>query len=455
MSVLQCDPKLSNDFFAALKAKAPEIERRHRELSPTSAKWFAEAREVFPGGYTRDAVSRQPYPLFIDKGEGSVVVDCDGRRLNDFWLNATSLPLGHADPRVVKAVRDQTELGSAYFAPSRRELELAEILKARLPSAGRVRFTNSGSEAVMIAVRIARAHTGRDLVVKFEGSYHGIYDDVYWSISPRAERVGPADRPTAVPYSAGLVDSADRVLVLPYNNPEAVRRAFSENRGRIAAVIVEPIANRIGLILPEAGFLEAARECCDADGAMLIFDEVIAFRLGYRGAQGALGVTPDVTTLGKLIGGGFPVGGIVGRTDVMAVSEPLRDGRVSHSGTFNANPVTMAAGRATLEALTPEVFETLNEKGEKVRTRLREICDGLALRVTGAGSLFKISATEAEITDYRGTLTADREWERVASLSLLNEGFFLTQNLQGCLATTTTDDQIEAFLAAFQSVVKD
>ncbi len=453
MAITSPTPKASNDFFAALKSRAAEIEDRHLGLSPNSAALFSRAEALYPGGYTRDAVIRTPHPLFIERGEGSVMVDCDGRRLDDFWLNATSLALGHADPRVVEAVREQVAYGSSFFAPSRPELDLAELLTARLPSAERVRFTNSGSEAVMIALRIARAYTDRMMVVKFEGSYHGIYDDVYWSISPPADRFGPADNPTPVPYSAGLPFNSERLLVLPFNNPSTVRRAFEEHGEEIAAVIVEPMANRIGLILPDGDFLDAVRQCCDTSGAVLIFDEVIAFRLGYHGAQGALGVTPDMTTLGKLIGGGFPVGGVTGRADILSVTKAGSDSSVTHSGTFNANPVTMRAGRATMEALTPEAFEALNAKGEEIRRRLRRICDGLPLRVTGAGSLFKVNATEVDIVDYRGTVTADREWERLASLALLNEGIFLTPSLQGCLATSTTDEQVERLLAAFETLV--
>ena len=445
---------LSNDFYQPFKARTAEIEARFRELSPTSAALYDRALRLFPGGYTRDAIIRNPYPPFIERGEGSTLIDRDGRRLTDMWMNATSLPLGHADPRVVAAVKQQTDLGTAYFAPTERELELADLLVERLPSAQRIRFTNSGSEAVMIALRIARAHTGRDLVVKFEGSYHGTYDDVYWSVSPPADRFGPADAPIAVPDTAGVPDSGDRVMVLPYNNPEILRRAVDAHRDRIAAIIVEPLANRIGLILPRADFLAAARECSDACGAILVFDEVIAFRLDFHGAQGALGVTPDLTTLGKIIGGGLPVGGIAGRADILAVTEPGRPDRAAHAGTFNGNPVTMTAGRATLEALTPDTFETLNAAGARIRARLEEICADLPLRITGAGSLFKVNATSVEITDYRGTVTADREWERIVSLALLNEGFFLTENLQGCLSTATQEAQIEAFLSAFERLVR-
>ncbi len=453
MAVTPNVQKASNDYFAALKSRTPESEDRHRELSPNSMALFSKAGNLFPGGYTRDAIGRAPHPLYIERGQGSVITDSDGRRISDFWLNATSLPIGHADPKVVEAVQEQAAYGSSFFAPTSPELDLAESLVDRLASAERVRFVNSGSEAVMVAIRIARAHTDRSMVVKFEGSYHGIYDDVYWSVSPPVDKIGPSDKPIPVPYSAGLPFNSDRILVLPFNNPSAIQRAFEEHGEEIATVIVEPMANRIGLILPDLDFLQTIRQCCDTSGAVLIFDEVIAFRLGYGGTQGELGVTPDMTTLGKLIGGGYAVGGVAGRADILSVTEAGSSSRVTHSGTFNANPVTMRAGQATLDTLTPDVFEDLNARGVNIRGRLRQICDGLPLTITGAGSLFKVNATETEITDYRGTVTADQEWERVVSLALLNEGIFLTPGLQGCLATTTTDEQVEQFLSAFETLI--
>jgi glutamate-1-semialdehyde 2,1-aminomutase len=244
-------PQLANDFYAPLKARAAEIEDRYRALTPKSASLFEHAKEVYPGGYTRDAIIRKPYAPFVSKGHGTQLIDSDGRAITDFWFNATSLPIGHAHERVVEAVTRQAQEGSAYFAFTETELDLAEKICARLPSAERVRFTNSGSEAVMVAVRMARAATGRDLLVKFEGSYHGTYDDVYWSVGPPADKVGDPDRPTPVPDTGGLPSGEGRVLVLPYNNPAALREAMAERGGDVAAVIVEPMANRIGLVLPD------------------------------------------------------------------------------------------------------------------------------------------------------------------------------------------------------------
>jgi glutamate-1-semialdehyde 2,1-aminomutase len=443
----------SNDFFAPLKARAPEIEARYRDLTPISAALHERAKTRLPGGYTRDSVMRRPYAPYIASGAGATLIDRDGREITDMWFNATSLPLGHADGRVVAAVDAQLKLGSAYFAPTESEIELADVICDRLPSAERVRFANSGSEAVMFAVRFARAFTGRDLVIKFEGSYHGSYDDVYWSVSPPGDRSGAPDRPAAVPESAGLTSSAGRVTVLRYNDVDSLEQTIGRHGDEIAAVIVEPVANRMGLIAPKPGFLRRARELCDAHGAVLIFDEVIVFRLGLNGAQGLIGVTPDLTTLGKIMGGGYPVGAIAGRADILALSEPGRASRVSHAGTFNANPITMAAGKATLEALTPDAFAEFDAAGEKIRSRLREMCAGLPIQVTGDGSLFKISATAEEITDYRTAATADREWQEIAAMALLNEGFLFAPSLHGCVSTATTDDHVESFLGAFASVL--
>ncbi len=447
-------PDLANDFYAPLKARAAEIESRYRVLTPNSAALFDEAKKLYPGGYTRDAIIRNPYAPFIRRGHGTKLIDCDDRSITDFWFNATSLPVGHAHPRVVEAVTRQAQAGSAFYAFSENELQLAQRICERLPSAERVRFTNSGSEAVMVAIRLARAATGRDLLIKFEGSYHGTYDDVYWSVAPPVDHAGDADRPTPVADTGGLPSGEGRVLVLPFNNPEILRQVMAERGKDVAAIIVEPMANRIGLVLPETKFLQAARAVCNDRGAVLIFDEVIAFRLGYNGAQGTLGVTPDLTTLGKVIGGGLPVGGVAGLASVLDISDPSRPNRMAHAGTFNANPITVAAGSATLDELTPEVFSRINAFGADVRQRLRDACEGLPLQVTGAGSLFKVNATSRQIHDYRDAVTVDREWEQLASLALLNDGFMVTTSLQGCVSTETTPTEVDALIDAFSGILK-
>jgi glutamate-1-semialdehyde 2,1-aminomutase len=399
------------------------------------------------------AFARRPYSPFIVRGEGPFVFDADDRRLLDFWFNATALPLGHCDQRVVAAVTGQLQRGTSFFAPTDSDVILAEEIRSRLPSCEQIVFTNSGTEAVLTALRIARAATGRDVVGKFEGSYHGFYDDVMWSVAPRDGKGGEPERPSPVASSAGLPATAGRTLVLPYNDLAATEALLAEHASALAAVIVEPVANRMGLIVPRPGFLQGLREACTRHGIVLILDEVLAFRVGYGGAQGCERVTPDLTTLGKIIGGGFPVGAVGGRASLMAMASSDPRGPVPQYGTFSANPVTMVAGKATLDSLTPAVLEDMNAAGERLRRELRRVCSGLPLQVTGTASLFKITATPSPIANYRDARTADLEWQESASLALLLDGFLLTPQLHGCLATTTRDEHVDAFIAAFARVV--
>lgn len=429
-------------FYAALLARRDDILAEYRRLTPRSSALFARASDVFPGGFTRDAVYRAPYAPFIAQAEGSQLIDGDGRALTDFWFNATALPLGHAHPDVVAAAQAQMARGSAYFGPTEAELSLAELLIDRLPCAERLRFTNSGSEAVMMAVRLARAATRRPLIVKCEGSYHGSYDDVSWSIAP----YGPTSCSEPVADTAGLAGHAGRVAVVPFNDANALEAVFAERGGEMAALLIEPVANRMGLILPEHAFLSAARRLCNRHGTTLIFDEVIAFRLGYHGAHGELGAVPDLVTLGKVIGGGFPGGAVAGRADILDLSGMNVPSRVTHAGTYNGNPTTAAAGLATMLQLTPDTFAAMNARGDALRRRLSGLTAGLPLCVTGAGSLFKLSATPGPIRDYAGAVAADKEWETLASLHLLNRGFVLTTSLSGCISAVTSDVEIESLL---------
>jgi glutamate-1-semialdehyde 2,1-aminomutase len=441
------------DFYAALLSRQAGIVDTYRALHRRSGELFERARGVYPGGYTRESVTRQPYPTFISRAEGTTMTDADGRPIIDFWFNATSLPLGHAPQVVVEALARQAPMGTAYFAPTEQELRLGEALLSRMIGADRVRFANSGSEAVMMAIRFARAIRRRSTIVKFEGSYHGLYDDVSWSVGPAPERAGDPRSPTAVPESAGLVGAAGRVHVLPYNDAATLEAYIAEHHDEVAAILVEPVSNRIGLVVPEREFLEMARSLCDRYRVVLVFDEVISFRLGYGGAQGRFGIVPDLTTLGKVIGGGLPVGAVVGRDDLLGVSAVSGDARVAHTGTFNGNPLVAAAGLATLNELTPRVFDEFEDKGDYLRGRLVEIFAGLPLQVTGAGSVFKVTATECCIRNYRDAATANRSWEETASLALLNEGFFLTPRLAGCVSSVTSRAQIDDLVEAFQRLI--
>jgi glutamate-1-semialdehyde 2,1-aminomutase len=273
-----------------------------------------------------------------------------------------------------------------------------------------------------------------------------------WSVAPGPGQGGPPERPEPTPSSAGLPGADGRAVVLPYNDLAATEAILASVGRSLAALIVEPVANRIGLVVPERRFMLGLRDMCTRMGIALVFDEVLAFRLAHGGAQEWLDIRPDLTTFGKIIGGGLPVGAVGGRATLMSVADAEPRGPVPHYGTFSANPVTMVAGSATLAALTPPVFAALNTAGERLRAALRRVCEGLPLQVTGAGSLFKITASPEPVTNYRSARRADLAWQELASLGLLNQGFLLTTQLHGCLSTATTSEQQDAFVDAFARV---
>src|SRR6266850_7597671 len=328
-----------------------------------------EAVGVMPGGNSRTTTFFDPYPFYIDRGQGAHVWDADGNDRIDFNGNYTSLILGHAPPEVIKAVQQVAERGLSFPGPTEGEIALAAELTRRMPSLESLRFTNSGTEATMNAVRLARAFTGRPKIAKFEGAFHGTHDWVRVSVSPDPKAAGNRKRPKPVAWSAGIPPAVlKHVVVLPWNDQESCAEILAKDGEQIAALIVDPILCNAGLISPADGFLPWLREETQRRGIVLIFDEVISFRVAWGGAQERFGVRPDLTTLGKIIGGGLPVGAFGGRRDIMAFYDPRQGGaRISQGGTFNANPVTMAAGLATLNALTPEAYARLDALGERLR----------------------------------------------------------------------------------------
>ena len=357
-----------------------------------SASLYAAAQRVLPGGVgSNDRALVRPYPLFIDRGAGSRVWDVDGNEYIDYLLAYGPLVLGHADPHLIDAVTRQLRRGSVYGMSHRLEVEVAELLCNLIPSFEMVRFAQSGTEAVLAAMRLARAATGRRLIVKFEGQYHGWADEVAISYAPPSVDVaGPDDAPLTVPMSEGQPPGTyEDVVVLQWNDLDSVARLFADRGERIAAVLTEPVMCNFGVIEPRPGFLEGLRELCDVHDAMLIFDEVqTGFRLHLRGAQYVYGVHPDLTCLGKALAGGFPVSAVGGRRDIM---ELIGDRRVFQAGTYNSNPACLAAIPAVVERLSmPGTYERMAELSGRLRAGLGELLRPLGGYIQGTSTVFGV-----------------------------------------------------------------
>jgi glutamate-1-semialdehyde 2,1-aminomutase len=423
------------------------------EANPKSRALYEQAVNLLPGGTTRTTVYYSPFPPYMARGEGCYVYDVDGNRRIDFLNNYTSLILGHAHPAVVAAVNAQMALGSAFAAPTLKEMRLAELISSRVKSVERLRFTNSGTEATMFAMRLARVFTGRTKVAKFEGGYHGTHDNALISVNPAVAAAGAEDRPTPVPDTPGIpIPHQQQVVVLPFNDRAATAAILREHKDELAGVIVEPIIGAGGIIAPRDGFLQFLREITQQYGIVLIFDEVISLRVSPGGAQELYGVTPDLTTMGKIVGGGFPVAAFGGRADIMDLMDTRRRDGVSmpQGGTFNGNPVGAAAGIATLEQLTPDVYSRLNEMGDEVRARLNSLFarKGEPVQAVGVGSLFNIHFTSAPIRNHRDVARSDKARLHRFFVSLVNHGVILAPRGMGALSTPMGEHEIAALEAA-------
>jgi glutamate-1-semialdehyde 2,1-aminomutase len=413
--------------------------------------FYQRSSRYLPGGTTRTLSFFHPYPLFIQKGSGCKIFDVDGNARIDFFNNATSLILGHANPAVVKAVQERVKLGTAFHAPTLYEVELARLLCERIPSVERVRFMNSGTEAAMMALRAAKAFTGKSKIGKMEGGYHGSADHAYVSVHPDLSRAGFALSPRSLSDSDGIsAKTLSEVVVMPFNNAEAIEGLVRKEKKNLACIIVEPMMGAAGIIPARKGFLQALRRITRENDILLIFDEVQTFRHSAGGAQALHGVTPDITALGKIIGGGFPVGAVGGKAEIMSVFDSSGGkAKVPHGGTFNGNPVTMAAGLATMKQLTRNSFAHLARMGDELRRGLTALFEryGYKARVTGETSFFKIHFTDQEVVDYRSARKGvNKEEERKIFFHLLNRGIFVESQVRGCLSVPMQKAEIHALL---------
>lgn len=385
---------------------------------------FERSKKLMPGGVNSPvrafgSVGRNP--IFIDHAKGSRICDVDGREYIDYVCSWGPGILGHADDRVISAVREACEDGLSFGAPTEKEAVLAELIRQCVPSMERLRLVNSGTEAVMSAIRVARGYTGRDKIIKFRGCYHGHSDGLL-------VKAGSGALTQSVPDSAGVpVDYTRNTLVAEYNNPDSVRVLFEENPGEIACVIVEPVAANMGVVLPEDGFLEYLRQVTKKYGALLIFDEVITgFRLALGGAQQYYGVVPDLTTFGKIVGGGMPLAVYGGRKDIMELVAPM--GGVYQAGTLSGNPIATTAGIATLRILMEEneqgLYDRLAEKGSYLADGIRNTL-GESVWVNQIGSLLSVFFTEMSVRDYASVISSDTKRYAEYFNAMLEQGIYL------------------------------
>lgn len=429
-----------------------------------SRQLFERSCEVIPGGVNSTARATWsgwlPHPLFVERGEGAYVWDVDGNKYIDYLIGLGPMLLGHRPEKVTDAVVHAIrEMGTVFAMPSQPETVLAHKLIAAVPSLEQVRLCNTGTEAVLYSVRLARAFTGRKKIIRFEGMYHGFSDGVYWSKHPDPDTAGPDDAPRAIPQGPGMPEGvAEGLIILPWNDIDLLRQVIEREGDDIAAVLTEPVMCNTGCILPVPGYLEAMRELTAKHGILLIFDEVITgFRLALGGAQARLGVTPDLSTFAKGIGGGFPVAAMGGRKDIMSL---VADGRVSVAGTYAGNTIAVASANATLDILSQQGFyDSLDAVSDRLRLGLIEVFNsaGISTRVVGMGAVYQVWFTEHDIHNYRDAARfANHDLFRIWWEGMLDRGILFHPGAFENLFITFahTNDDVDRTLEAAREVAK-
>lgn len=423
--------------MTALEALEARELATYQHRTPQSRALFDRARQVLPGGDTRTGTFHAPYPLFIARGEGCHLWDADGHQYLDVLNNFTSLVHGHAHGAVTRAIADQAGKGTVHGTANALQVTLAEALCRRVPSVERVRFCNSGTEATLGALRAAKAFTGRARILKMAGCYHGSHDQVAVAVSAPYDQVPPGLSPGAV----------GEVIVGGFNDLDRTAALVRAHAHELAAVIVEPMTGT-GALPADRAYLAGLREVTAECGVLLVFDEVITFRLAPGGLQEVHGIRPDLTAFGKIIGGGLPVGAFGGRADVMATYDPSRPGTIAHSGTYNGNATTMAAGLATLRLFDGAAVGRLNASGDAVRARLQAAADkhGVDVTVTGYGSLMQLHFASGPIRTPEEAGRSDQRIVRLLHLLLLNRGVFSATRQTYVLSTVMHQAALDVFV---------
>lgn len=388
-----------------------------------SERLFEKARKLIPGGVNSPVRAFEPYPFFSKCAQGSHIFDVDGHEYIDYCLGYGPLILGHAPPRIIEAVNEQLKKGTLYGTPTEKEVELAELVTKLVPSAEMVRLVTTGAEATMSAIRAARGYSERKKIIKFEGCYHGAHDSVLVKAGSGATTFG-------IPDSLGIPEeTTGNTVILPFNDSEKLEEEVKARKGELAAVILEPVIGNIGVVTPKEGFLETVRELTEDYGIVLIFDEIITgFRLALGGAQEYYGIMPDMTTLGKILGGGLPMAAYAGKEEIMKTIAP--SGKVYQAGTYSGNPVSVTAALETLRLLRDKresFYPEIENKCKEIVRRLRMVIDenDLRLQINHVASMFQVFFTEKPVYDYKTAKTADNKKFMLYQRRLLDKGIFI------------------------------
>ena len=426
-----------------------------------SEKLFTQAQKVLSGGVSRNTVFRQPFPNYANTASGCYITDIEGTTRIDFANNMAALIHGHSFPPIIDAVIAQLKKGTAFTLASEIELQFAKHLIKRVKSFERIRFVNSGTEAVMAMIKASRAYTGRPKIAKAEGTYHGTYDFAEVSQTSNPSNWGDLNNPSSVPLAHGTPPSISKdVIIYPYNDIERTLAILDKQAEQIACVIIDPVPHRVGLMPGTVEFIEAINSWTRKNGALMVFDEVITFRVNYGGAQEEYDVEPDLTALGKIIGGGFPVGAVAGKADIMKVFDPHEKNLLlPHSGTFSANPITMTAGFTAMEYFDRRAVKKLNALTKKAVDQIREVIklEDVPVSITGAGSMFRMHLRKTPPTSYR------EAYQNVAEKAVVNElleymyskeNILMINTFSCMLSTVMTQIEIDKLTEGLQRTFK-
>lgn len=415
-----------------------------------SKKLYNEAVKYLPGGVNSPVRAYKPYPFFAEKAKGSKIYDVDGNEYIDYCLGYGPIVFGHANNKIIEESIKQLQLGTDYGVPSEKEVLLAKEVIDRVPCAEMVRFTNSGTEATMSAIRLARGITGKNKIIKFEGAYHGAHDAVL--VKSGSGAAGKPDSP-GVPE-----DATKNTILVPFNDEETLTRVISENKDEIACIIAEPVMGNIGCVPPKEGYLKFLREITENNGIILIIDEVITgFRLTKGGAQEYYDITPDLATFGKIVGGGFPIGAIAGKKEYMEQFTP--SGNIYQAGTFSGNPMSITGGITAFKILDDGFYKDLHKKGEYLRSNIKEILDNLNInfQVNGVESMTQIYFTDKEVYDYETAQQADTKRFLKYFHNLLENGVFIAPSQFECtfISNQHTKEDLDKTIEAVEISLKN